>query len=500
MTTLLKSYLSRRDYESLQAEKADRLLKRAGPGRTFTTTYRDDPVAFVHDCIKWREGDGPARYQDEALQELPVRGRVAIRGPHGLGKTALKAWAILWFALTRDGLDWKIPTTASAWRQLQHFLWPEVHKWARRLDWVKIGRQPFDERSELLRLSLKLGTGEAFAMASDKSELIEGAHADHLLYIFDEAKTIPAATFDAAEGAFSAAGGDVPQEALAFVASTPGDPSGRFYDIHSRKPGYEDWWVRHVSKDEAIRAGRVSVEWAEQRKRQWGESSAVYQNRVDGQFASSSDDGVIPLSWVELANERWHEIEDWAELEFTQVGADIARSGPDRTVMALRFDWAIKELRRSSKEDTMQTSGRITGALKHLGGRAIVDVIGIGAGVVDRLREAKLPVIPFNASERTERTDSTGELGFVNKRSAGWWNLREILDPGSGIPVALPPDDLLTGDLVAPKWKVMSGGRIQVESKDDIKKRIGRSTDDGDAVVMAYWDGGNLREIGVVWP
>lgn len=496
MTVSLKNYLTPREYESLQAEKARRLLERVAPNRTFTTTYRNDPVAFVHDCIKWRDDKGPAPYQSEVLAWLPEYKRVAVRGPHGLGKSATKAWAILWFALTRDGEDWKIPTTASAWRQLKHYLWPEVRKWAVRLDWEKIGREPFDERKELLTLSLKLNTGEAFAMASDKPETIEGAHADHILYVFDEAKTIPAATFDAAEGAFAGGGEDVPQEALAFVASTPGDPVGRFYDIHARKPGYEDWKVRHVTKDEAIAAGRISANWAEQRKKQWGESSAVYQNRVEGEFASSADDGVIPLAWVELANERWHEIEEWGA--FNQMGADIARSGEDKTVMAPRFDWAVKELRRYAKEDTMQTSGRISGFLAKNGGRAVVDVIGIGAGVVDRLREMGFDVVAFNASERTDKKDSTGELGFVNKRSAGWWNLRELLDPDSGIPVALPPDDTLTGDLVAPKWKVMSGGRIQVESKDQIKKRIGRSTDDGDAVVMAYWQEPPKRVIEVV--
>ena len=98
-------------------------------------------------------------------------------------------------------------------------------------------------------------------------------------------------------------------------------------------------------------------------------------------------------------------------------------------------------------------------------------------------------VLPFNASEKTSKRDRSGELGFTNKRSAAWWGMRELLEDGL---IALPPDDNLTGDLTAPKWRVMSGGRIQVESKDDIKKRLGRSPDDGDAVVMANFDDGLL--------
>src|SRR5512139_677923 len=127
-------------------EKARRELdrRRRGGGdvySTFQTAYRDDPVGFVLDCIQWRpDEDGPASYQAGILQQLPTARRVAARGPHGLGKTALAAWALLWFALVWEGADWKVITTASAWRQLEKFLWPEVHKWARRLDWAAIGR------------------------------------------------------------------------------------------------------------------------------------------------------------------------------------------------------------------------------------------------------------------------------------------------------------------------------------------------------------------------
>jgi hypothetical protein len=105
----------------------------------------------------------------------------------------------------------------------------------------------------------------------------------------------------------------------------------------------------------------------------------------------------------------------------------------------------------------------------------VVDVIGIGAGVYDKLRENKFNATAFNASEKSEHQDRSGEYGFINRRSEGWWTLREILDPSFGATLALPPDDILIGDLTAPHWRVVSGGKIQVESKDDIKERIGRS-------------------------
>lgn len=457
----------------------------ARAARARLARYREDPALFVRECIDWEPGEGPTDYQLEILQELPRRRRVAVRGPHGLGKTALAALLILWFAVTRDGAaggDWKVVTTASAWRQLDHYLWPEIHKWARRLNWAKLGREPFEERTELQTLALRLAGGEAFAVASDAPALIEGAHADQLLYVFDEAKAIPPDTFDAAEGALSSG------DCYALAISTPGEPQGRFYDIHARRPGFDDWWVRHVKLEECLRAGRISPEWAAQRRAQWGEESAVYRNRVLGQFASSDEAGLIPLSWVEAANERWqavHESGEWGP--FVCCGVDVARGGADRTVIALRHGNAIKELRRFSRQDTMQTTGQVARILSAHGGDAVVDVIGIGAGVVDRLREEGRTVVAFNGAEATAARDASGELPFTNKRSAAWWHLRDLLDPANGYGIALPPDDYLTGDLTAPHWSMSSGGRVQVESKEEIRKRLGGSTDDGDAVVMAFW-------------
>ena len=455
--------------------------------------YRNDPVAFIHDNFDWNEGEGPAVYQDEILGELPVRRRVCARGPRGLGKTAIDAWATIWFSLVNDldGEDWKVPTLASHWRQLKEFLWPEIHKWVRRLRWDRIGRAPFNRRYELLDLSLKLATGRAFAIASDDSETTEGAHANRMLEVYDESKIIPDETWDSTEGAFSAG------DAYWLATSTPGEPFGRFYDIQSRKPGFEDWWVRHVTLAECIQAGRISPEWVEQRRLQWGETSQAYQNQVLGDFAAASTDGIIPLSWIEAANERWCA---WRDAGFpgvlTTVGADIGggEEGGDKNVLALAYDMLkVKELRVLTIGDTtiatMEVAGRIMGILDmSRGAKAVIDVIGIGAGVTHRVRERGYKGLAFNAAKGTQLRDKSGELGFADWRSAGWWLLREMLEPGSGFNVCLPPDTdetNLTGDLTAPRWSVNSRGEIVVESKITIRKRIRRSTDYGDAVMQA---------------
>ncbi len=480
--------------------------------------YTHNRVGWVHDCIDWGEGEGPTPYQLNVLRKLDAgRRRVALRCPHDAGKTALAALVTLHFALTRDRMpgDWKVATTASVWRQLSVYLWPEVHKWAGRLRWDRLGRQPFSAKVELLDLALKLERGQAFAVASDRPESIEGAHADHLLYVFDEAKAIPPATWDAAEGALA---GD---DCWALAISTPGEPQGRFYEINQRKAGYEDWWVDHVTLEQCIKAGRVNVEWARQRVRQWGcqfeeideadaetdlerllgmrilKTTTLFSNRALGEFAASEADGMIPLTWVEAANERYRALEQLGEWgEFTCVGVDVGRGG-DATVLALRHGEAIRELRSYGVADTMVVTGYVVPVLRGHNGYAIIDVVGIGAGVVDRVREqpveegqeggAKFQAVAFNAGEGTDWKDRSGEMMFANKRAAAWWNMRELLDPANGHQIALPPDDLLTGDLTAPHWRPSSGGRVIVESKEDIRKRLGRSTDTGDAVVQAFW-------------
>lgn len=465
-----------------------------------TVTYRNDRIAWLHDCIDWKRG-APRPYQERIAAALDEHDRVAVRGPHTIGKTTIGALMVLHCATTNEleGVDWKCPTTASHWRQLTKYLWPEIRKWARRVKWDQLGRKPLT-RFELLQYNLKLSTGEAFAVASNDAETIEGAHADFLLYVYDEAKIIPAATWDSSEGAFAGAGPDTPAEAKALAISTPGHASGRFYDIHARTEGFEDWYPMQVTRAEAIAAGAMSAKWASDRKRQWGADSALYQNRVEGNFVTADSDGIIPLEWIEQAQERWRDLNAagaWPMMHTHRVGVDVARGGADKTYIAHRSGNVITRLEHwRYDKNTTSTADHVETYLV-AGVEAIIDANGIGVGVLDPLTKRGKNAVGFNASEKTARRERSGKIGFVNKRAAAWWNLREMLEPGSGFDVALPPDDVLTGDLATPRYTdETAGGRIQVESKADVAKRLGRgdddgeprrSTDAGDAVVMAFW-------------
>lgn len=459
--------------------------------------YAGDPVRFVEECIAFPQGQSLTPYQADILASLPRHKRVVVRSPHGCGKTATASLLLLWFALTSEALetDWKVITTAGAWRQLTKYLWPEVGKWARRIRWSQVGRKPFSPQTELLSLSLKLDYGEAFAVTSDTPDLIEGAHASRIFYIFDEAKAIPPAIFDAAEGAISAG---APEVAYAFALSTPGPPSGRFYDLNTKRERFRDWYVRHVTAAEAIAAGRLDPIALEDRKRQWGETHPIFRNRMLGEFATDAAEGVIPLSWVELANQRW---EVWEQNRQANAGAvvvdpkdpvtygvDVARMGDDLTAIACKRGAVVEWVTTYAKQDLTETTGQVASLLlSHPGALAVVDTSGVGAGVTDRLREQRLSVEAFQASQAAPGTDKTGELRFLNRRAHAYWMLRELLDPAQdgGATLALPPDEALTEDLCSAKWTMTSAGRIQIESKDDIKKRLGRSPDVGEAVILA---------------
>ena len=219
--------------EALHLLKLEQRRRQIRKRRSFVEAgYFDEPERFCRECINWPTGRSLIDYQGEAMERLNRSHRLAVRGPRGASKTAIAAFVILWFAITREmaGRRWKIATTAGSNRQLIEFLWPEIEKWAPRIKWDVVGRPPFS-KDELLTKKLKLKHGHAFGASVKDKQMIEGCHEDEVLAIFDESKAIADDIFDAFEGAFSTG------NAFALALSTPGDPRGRFYDICRRAPG-----------------------------------------------------------------------------------------------------------------------------------------------------------------------------------------------------------------------------------------------------------------------
>ena len=474
----------------------------------YAQRYWGDPAGWMRECVRWKAGQGPTDYQLEAADALWEYKRLAQRAPRGAGKTSWNALILLWFATTRDaaGVDWKVVTTAAVWAQLSRYLWPEVHLWAQRLRPDVMGR-PLFSRTELLLMSLNLRHGSAFGYTSDRPENLEGAHAEHLLWLFDEAKAIGDEMFDSAEGSLSA--GDLPGgETLAIATSTPGRRRGRFWQMFKRAPGLERWHCLKVTVERAVAAGRVSPQWIEDMGRLWGKDSALYHMHVLAEFGSEPTDGLIPLEWVEAACARWQRWRDAVDAgaspgRVTSVGVDVGMGGEDGdpTALAVVRDGVIVERvdqhsRLAPGTELMDVVTIIQRQCAHEPAPAFIDCIGIGAGVVQRLRQmGGVDAVPFHAGNATGLTDRSGELGFTNWRSAMWWLMREMLDPDAGIGIALPPDDDLIEELVTPRSTVVDRIRdatqhsIQVEAKDQIRRRLKRqrSTNCADAVLQALF-------------
>lgn len=194
---------------------------------------------------------------------------------------------------------------------------------------------------------------------------------------------------------------------------------------------------------------------------------------------------VIPSAWVLAAQRRW--LETKAGTKMTSIGIDVARGGNDQTVFAAlcmdRFD-ELKKFPGKATPDGQTVSLLLNEYMGKQKPKLGVDVIGVGAAVYDALQNAGYDVIGVNFGAGSDETDRSGKYKFANLRSEAYWKLREALDPNYGAVLALPPDKELLGDLCAPKWKPKQG-RIYIESKDEIIKRLGRSPDCADAVAIA---------------
>jgi len=212
---------------------------------------------------------------------------------------------------------------------------------------------------------------------------------------------------------------------------------------------------------------------------------------LKGSFEAGREDDpwqVIPTDWVKAAQERWKNRAK-PKTPMTALGVDPARGGRDETVLIPRHDdWFGEVVARPGAETPDGPSVAALAVASLRGGACvIVDVIGIGSSVYDHLDGNGVPCMAFNGSERSEGRDRSGSLGFVNKRAEWWWRMREALDPSYGEALCLPPDSQLRADLCAPRWRLAPRG-IQVESKEEIAARLGRSPDRGDAAVYALCD------------
>ena len=425
--------------------------------------YQADPGGWAEDFLDvhlWAK-------QREVLESVFNNRRTVVRSCHSAGKTFTAAVTVLAFAYLKRPC--KIVTTAPTWYQVTDLLWSEI----RRLYRDRL--QPKGFRGEVLTTRLRLSADHfATGISPNESVNFQGFHSENILVVCDEAPGVDREVLEGAESLMASG------NAHMLWIGNPTIPSGHFYDAFR----VGEWERISISAyDTPSFSGEevpsemdkvlISKSWVEEKEQEWGLESALWASRILGVFPDSTDEQLISLHEVEQAIGR----QVPAEGE-TVLGVDVARFGSDETVLVTRRGPAVIEVQSRSQTDMMEICGLVQQTKNRLGvDRVQVDEIGLGAGVIDRLNELGIEAVGVNSSRKAIEDDK-----YFNTRTELWFMIKDYLATAS-----LPDRPKLTEDLSAPQYRFTSRGQYRLEGKDDIKKRIGRSTDFGDALAIALY-------------
>lgn len=426
--------------------------------------YRSDPVLFSREVI----GVNPDEWQCELLRAVadPEIRRVTCRSGHGVGKSTAVALAAVWHVLMR--VPSKTVVTAPTSAQLFDACFAEMKNVAKRL------KPPFADLLEIKsdRIELRSQPETTFISCrtsrQEQPEALAGVHSENVLLLADEASGISPNVFEAASGSMSG------HNATTVLTGNPTRNTGFFFDTHNRLR--EDWYTMHVS---CVDSPRVANDFVEDMKKRYSEDSPAYHVRVLGNFPPSEEDTVIPVALIESAMNNDIKVHEDTPAIW---GLDVARQGSDSSVLAKRQGPIIHPLTVWRNLDLMQLTGAVKAEYDAIDNPAkrpveiIVDSNGFGAGVLDRLRELDLPARGLNVSERALQKET-----YLNLRAELWFKVKSWLE---GMDVKLPRDDGLWAELAAPRYHFTSSGKMQVESKEAMKKRGVASPDRADAVAL----------------
>lgn len=407
--------------------------------------------------------------QEDILDALTTYKRVAVKSGNTIGKSYVSALVTLWFLLSH--YPSKVIITAPTFNQIENILWKEIANLYNHSK-IPIG-------GELLKTELKFND-EWFALgiSTDEVNRFQGFHSPYLLVILDEALGINPIIWEAIEGLH-------PYRILAI--GNPLSPEGEFYKCFSSGL----WHKVTVSCPDCVKwqnehkkiAGLVDIDWIEERQKEWGVKSPLYQARVLGEFPQEGTDTLIHLNWVDKARTIELDILE----DFKIVAADIARYGEDKTVIIDRNDHSFYKIEIKEKIPTTMTSGIIKRHYeRELADSLVVDDSGVGGGVTDMLSEQKIGVLAFNGGAREVALDKNH---FKNLRSQFYWITARKFEKGLYSLKDIPQKEfeILKSQLCSIKYTIQSDGRIAVESKDDMKARGLNSPDLADALMMSEY-------------
>jgi hypothetical protein len=431
----------------------------------------EDPALFYQEVIGWE----PETWQAEANAALADgKNRLAIRSGNGVGKTHWLAATAMWFGCTRPP-DSKIGLTSPATAQIETAFWPEfrkIHAQMKRNG--PVGKWLADQ-IDIKGESIDFGSNRilvARTARKEQPEAIQGLHAEHVLVEVDEASGVVQEIMDRLLGFCST------PNAILVLTGNPTRMNGYFYECFHKLAGA--YWRKQVNSEDIPRA-RGHCKDIEQL---YGKDSNPYRVQVLGEFPTHAEQQLIPLELIESAIRR-----EVAPLtRFKPVwGLDVARFGDDKTTLCKRRGNTILEpIKFWRNKDIMQVAGLVMNEYRTTldedkPSEILVDNIGLGAGVEDRLRELAMPVRGVNVGESASDSEQ-----YLRKRDELWFRTRDWFMARD---CKMPNQPELLAELVAVKYDFTSSGKAFVDSKSDMKKELGYSPDFADSLVLTMAGG-----------
>ena len=522
--------------------------------------YRQRPELFFEDIL----GITPYDKQVEIAHSVRDNRITSAASCNSAGKTGISGCVVPWFLTCYD--ESIVVTTAPTFRQVKDLLWREINtRWEKSFakTGVPLSTDPPNVTSWQIR-----SDWFAVGVSSKDPNRIQGYHADsgHLLVIVDEAAALEELMYEGIWAIMTGAdcrllelGNPTSQSGTFRNHHKPGSMAHRIRIDMFDTPNFKANNIRNeddlvqaiLSKRELAKPypSLVSPQWGYESLRRWGVNSPMYQSRCRARFPEVGENNLIPLNWIEKAcsNERLEQVlglvlpdaspklkngkleivtqqvadaierrneqtrqEKLAEYIATQNtsrGVDVSRFGSDSTVIQPRWGAIVGRATVFHKMDTMQTAGHVWPLIQNLPTDITgIDVIGVGAGVVDRLHELQAEqdalgnrhwaqIVGVNVAEKpTEKPDGMAQMDFANKRAELYWKLRGMFERGE---IYLMPDENgnppeeLMDELSSIQYKFL-GNKIYIEEKAEMKKRLQKSPDRADALMLSLVVGSGM--------
>lgn len=455
---------------------------------------------LVSDSVKWVSSRLHDEFiwskQKEILRSIDNNRKTAVHSCHRIGKTFTGALALLKWIDTHNPGEAFVITSAHSSAQVKVALWREASRLHAKYKFS--GRMNQQE----WYMTMVAGNEELVAFGrkpkDEDSTALHGIYNRYVLVLLDEACYVPLGIWNGLNTLISN------NDSRIMVWGNPDDPNTKFAEVCRPGSGWNVIQIGYADTPnftgedvpDRIKASLIGPTWVEEVK-SYGENSPYYISKVLGQFPEVSEDALIPQRWIKAATDRWEITEESLPVG---LGVDVGGGG-DKNVICVRKGMKAKIERRDQEPDTMKTLSNVLEEIKkHNAEYANIDYIGIGHGAADRAKEiSKDQQTIRDTPELAKRAGLINGINvsnpaedketFVNLRAEAAWNLRTLFqegfkDPENGIAID-PSDKPLLSQLSSIRY-YRSAGRIQIESKKEMKARGLSSPDEFDSLVLAF--------------